>query len=60
MGQRDVEKLPDAGWNPTNCLTFTSRHPNSNLPLLDAAKDAVSDTATGVMDFGVSSGAALD
>ena len=36
--------------------TFATRHPNSNAPLLDAAKDVVTDTATGVMDYGVSSG----
>jgi hypothetical protein len=27
------------------------------MPLVDAAKDVVGDTATGVMDYGVSSGA---
>lgn len=35
--------------------TFTTRHPGSKAPLLDAAKDVVTDTATGVMDYGVSS-----
>lgn len=36
--------------------TFATCHPDSKVPLLDAAKDVVTDTATGVMDYGVSSG----
>jgi hypothetical protein len=33
--------------------TFTQRHPDSNVPALDRAKDLVSDTANGVIDYGV-------
>lgn len=40
--------------------TFSTRHPDSRVPLIDAAKDVVTDTATGVMDYGVSSGEKLD
>lgn len=39
--------------------TFSTRHPDSKVPLIDAAKDVVTDTATGVMDYGVSSGEAV-
>eukprot|EP00878_Enallax_costatus_P027734 GHUV01029883.1.p1 GENE.GHUV01029883.1~~GHUV01029883.1.p1 ORF type:complete len:355 (-),score=107.59 GHUV01029883.1:374-1438(-) len=33
--------------------TFQQRHPDSNVPVLDKAKDIVSDTANGVIDYGV-------
>eukprot|EP00879_Flechtneria_rotunda_P012241 GHRR01012784.1.p1 GENE.GHRR01012784.1~~GHRR01012784.1.p1 ORF type:complete len:437 (-),score=154.01 GHRR01012784.1:1418-2728(-) len=32
---------------------FSARHPHSNMPVVDAAKDLVQDTANGVMDYGV-------
>lgn len=48
--------MPDAVCRRRREATFATRHPNSQVPLLDAAKDALTDTATGVMDYGVSSG----
>lgn len=33
--------------------TFQQRHPDSSAPVLDKAKDVVSDTANGVIDYGV-------